>query len=920
LGTAETADAMPGAFKPIDAKNRIYIVDPPLLAQPAPRRLPPVANGQGAATGTAVPIPRPGATAPPAQAQNGLERLHQRLLIESAPASVLVDAELNILHTTPGAAEFMLHPAGAPSSSLMLNVHPDLRLELRAALLSASETGKPVRVRRIPVTWQRGGLQEQGGVDLGVCPTRDPDSGASLSVVLFEAVALPPASIGSTDRAAAFDLPDLEAKNQRLEDQLHQTITRFDNSTEELRAANAELAALNDALSRATEELATKSEDLQSMNEELIAVSQELKAKVDETGQISDDFQNLSTSGSIVALFLDRGMNVKRFTAAAAGLFGLGAGGPSRTLEDIADQLNHASLSADAAEAVRTLQPVERLVQSNDGRFFLARIQPYRTTRDSIEGAVLNLSDATLLQQARQELLESREVLRLAADSSALYALLVFDADGRITRWNAGAKRMFGYEEGEILGQSFETLADVEERGRGIPQETLRSARDRGSVNGERCYRRKDGSTFRGSYVATALYGDPGRGFVEAVHDLSEVQEARGDRDQLLARERALTLKLDLARRAQDELFDMLASELKRPLSLVQVNADMLVRLPETRGIPVAGKVAESISKAVVNQSHIIDGLRDLSLARSGKLTLQMRSAGLRDLIEEVVNSKKEQAASRSLSLEFVSDGDPLTAVCDPARIQQVARSLIGNAIKFTEHGGVTVRATREAEHARFSVIDSGVGIAPDLLETVFEAYELPATAAPRPKRGLGIGLALVKELVSAHEGRIVAESEGTERGSTFTVWLRLAEPVRDVPSPVEAGPTTADEHNPLRSLRVVLVDDSVDLLTSFGALLTLEGASVDCFDNAEAALARLLRGDVDLLISDLGMPGMNGYELISEVRKQPQLAALPAIALTGYGRTRDPGHAVRSGFNAHTTKPATVEELKNIVALLKSL
>src|SRR5690606_33671139 len=127
---------------------------------------------------------------------------------------------------------------------------------------------------------------------------------------------------------------------------------------------------------------------------------------------------------------------------------------------------------------------------------------------------------------------------------------------------------------------------------------------------------------------------------------------------------------------------------------------------------------------------------------------------------------------------------------------------------------------------------------------------------------------------------------------------------------------TPAAEHNPLDGMRIVLVDDSLDLLTSFGALLSLEGATVDTFANAEEALQRLLEGNSDLLISDLGMPGMDGYQLILEVRKHPHLAALPAIALTGYGRTRDPGHAVKSGFNAHTTKPVTVEELKNIVAL----
>ena len=412
----------------------------------------------------------------------------------------------------------------------------------------------------------------------------------------------------------------------------------------------------------------------------------------------------------------------------------------------------------------------------------------------------------------------------------------------------------------------------------------------------------------------TALYGDPSCGFVEAIRDLTDVREAQAARDQLLTREKALALKLSAARRSQDELFDVLAGELQRPLNLIQVNADMLMRLPETRNIPVVSKVAESVSKAVASQTHIIDGLRDLSLARSGKLTLQMRNVSLRDLVQGVVRTRKEPAAAKSLTLDFDADGDPLAAVCDPARIEQVVRILVSNAIKFTDHGGVAVRTSRDGEFARLVVTDTGAGIAPEMLETVFEAGDAPPGAS-RTVRGLGIGLVLARELVAAHEGRIQAESEGSGRGATFTVWLRLAEPLKAATPAV-----VTEEDNPLRGLRVVLVDDSVDLLTSFGALMTLEGAQVDSFDNAAAALKRLLESDADLLISDLGMPDMDGYELIKEIRKHPKLAALPAIALTGYGRTRDPGHAVRSGFNAHTTKPATVEELKNIVALLKSL
>ena len=919
LGTSETADSSPDAFTAIDAKNRIYVPNARPTDHGGVNRIPALASQPPITdrlprAGNLVPVE----SAPPAviPTQGSALELHQRMLLESAPPSVLVDGDLKILHMTTGAGRFMVHGSGSPSAALMSNVHPDLRLELRAALMSASESGSPVQIHRVPVNWHQGSLQEKGAVNLHVFPRRDPRTGAALHVVFFEA--LPPpapdeAGNGSGGEEAS-GLADLSAENKRLKEQLQQTIRRFDTSSEELRASNTELASINDALRRATEELETKKEELQSMNEELIAVNHELKAKVDETGQIQDDLQNLSVAGAIIALFVDRAMNVKRFTPAAASMFGLSAAGPPQTLADIADKLDHASLSDDAAESFRTLRPIERRVQTADGRAYLARTQPYRTMRDSIDGAVLNLTDLTAQQEAEDRLNSASEILRLSAECSENFAVLTMDQHGRIDRWNADAERVFGYDSQEMIGQSFEALVSAEERARGAPGETLRSARERGRAEAEQTYRRKDGSTFHGKSVIAAVRADPLKGFVQTIRDLSEVHQVQAARDQLVTREQSLTRELHASRRTQDELFEVLSGELKRPLNLIQVNADMLMRLPETRNIPVVRKVAESVGKAVASQSAVIDSLRDLSLARSGKLSLQMRTASLRELVESVVRTKKEKAAAKSLALDFQSDGEPLMAVCDPVRIEQIVRNLVGNAIKFTDHGTVSVRLVRDGGFARLSVADTGCGIAPDNLAGVFNAFDQPVGALPRPNRGMGIGLALVQELAAAHDGRVSAESEGAERGAMFTVWLRLAEPLTQEQSKAPKA------INPLAGLRVVLVDDSADLLTSFGALLSLEGASVDTFDNGEAALKRLLEGGVDLLISDLGMPGMDGYELISEVRRHPQLSAVPAIALTGYGRTRDPGHAVRSGFNAHTTKPATVEELKNIVSLLKSL
>ena len=919
LGTAESADSFAGAFTPVDAKNRIYLVNPRSAEQDGPSRIPALA-GQPAGASRPARSGDPSPVEPVLKAHptaGGILDLHQRMLLECAPPSVLVDSELKILHMTSGAGRFMVHSSGSPSSALMSNVHPDIRVELRAALMSAAESGKPVEVRGVPAVWQQGSLQERGAVNLRVMPRRDPRTGAKVSVVLLEAVTLPqlpPEEEGSHGADTATALADHRTENRRLKDQLKQIIARFDASSEELRASNAELAAINHAWRRSTEELEVKKEELQSMNEELIAVNHELKAKVDETGQIQDDLQNLSAAGGIIALFVDRAMYVKRFTPAAAELFGLSSAGPAQTLTQIADQLDHASLPDDAAESFRTLRPIERKVRAGDGRSYLARTQPYRTMRNSIDGAVLHLTDLTALQQVEDRLRSTLEVLHVAATTSRSFAVLTMDQHGRVDRWHADAERVFGYDSQEMVGQSFEALSTPEARSRGVPAQVLRAARDRGRAEAEQTYRRKDGSEFHGSCVIAALREDPNKGFVQAIRDLTDDHRILDVRNQLLAREQELARELQSLRRTQHELLESLSGELKRPLNLIQVNADMLMRLPETRGIPVAGKVAESISKAVADQSELIDSLRDLSLAQRGQLTLQVQKVSLRELVESVVRRRKDRAAAKSLLLDFSCEDDPFTAICDPARTEQIVRNLVDNAIKFTDHGTVAVSLAREGSFARLAIADTGRGIAPDELAAVFGAPDQPAPGSPKSSRGLGIGLALVAALVAAHDGRVEAHSEGTERGATFSVWLQLAEQA------VESARALTQETNPLAGLRVVLVDDSVDVLTSFGALLSLEGAKVDTFDNAAAALKRLSAGSADLLISDIGMPGMDGYELISAVRQKPELSGLPAIALTGYGRTRDPGHAVRSGFNAHTTKPASVEELKNIVALLKSL
>jgi len=256
---------------------------------------------------------------------------------------------------------------------------------------------------------------------------------------------------------------------------------------------------------------------------------------------------------------------------------------------------------------------------------------------------------------------------------------------------------------------------------------------------------------------------------------------------------------------------------------------------------------------------------------------------------------------------------EPVLIDGDPVRVEQIAWNLLSNAIKFTRSGGsVTVRLSHDDDEALLEVIDTGRGISPAFLPQVFQMFRQADAATTRDEGGLGIGLALVKSLVELHGGRVAAESAGRGRGTTMRVWL----PMHQHTGFGELD--MAEETNPGRTIagsRVLLVDDTPDMLETFGYLLEHEGARVTPAKSGAEALALAETEDFDLVISDVGMPGMDGYQMIAEMRKRPRTAGVPAIALTGHGRTADIERALASGFNAHVGKPVDFARMRAAMA-----
>jgi two-component system CheB/CheR fusion protein len=894
LGGSESAESVADFFVPVDKKNRIY------RARPTARTM----NSGAHLTSQVSRLPE-SMQRPPPRRQFSYAEVHQRALALAAPPSVVLDKDANIVHMSQQAGQFLRMGAGEPSRNVLALVLPELRLELRSALFQVQQGNEGVDCRHIAVA-----LHDHSAIiRMKVQPFRDDDSTESFTLVMFAEV---PPEVAPAPAGAPRDdlvLTQLETELQRTKEQLQETIEHSEISTEELRASNEELQAINEELRSATEELETSKEELQSVNEELITVNYELKVKVEETGKANDDLNNLIASTDIATVFVDSGLRIKRFTPRATDIFSVIASDLGRSLLDLTHRLDYDELADDVSATFETLRPVEREVRSLDGRWYIVRLLPYRTTEDRIEGAIMTFFDITERRQAEEQARVNEARMRMVAESTHDYAIITMDAEGRATSWNKGAERMFGYTEAEMLGHTLDQLFTPEDRERGAREEEMRRARDEGRAEDERWHLRKDGSRFYASGVTNPLGADAAYGYAKIARDETERLRQISERDAAFSHEHDERTGAEHASAMKDQFLAIMSHELRQPLNMIGINADLLSRIPEVRHSNLAARCAETIRTSVLSQAKIIEDLLDLSRVRTGKLALSVAPLHAGKVVGAIIDVARADPSASGLLIEADLD-DSLVVMADTVRFEQIVMNLLSNAIKFTPQGGtISIRLAAHDGAMHLDVKDSGQGIAPGSLNKVFEMFGQPNSVTTRAKGGLGIGLALVRELVNLHGGRIEAHSEGIGKGACFRVCLPLIEQGGN-----DVGGAPADAQLDIAGLRVLLVDDVEDAVLVMQSLLEMYGADVRVATSARQALEILGREEVYLLISDISMPDMDGYGLLREVRKMPRYATLPAVAVTGLGREQDIAAARQAGFSAHLGKPLSVERLLAII------
>ena len=386
------------------------------------------------------------------------------------------------------------------------------------------------------------------------------------------------------------------------------------------------------------------------------------------------------------------------------------------------------------------------------------------------------------------------------------------------------------------------------------------------------------------------------------------VIDATANQAAIALRSASLYERLRDADQRKDEFLATLAHELRNPLGAIGNAAQFLVRAEQD---PQRAEMLNVVTRQVGHLSHMIDGLLDVSRLTRGVATLEPAGIDLRETVERAVASMRVGRRLDQHVVDLSLCAEPLDIDADEARIEQIITNLVDNAAKFTPAGGrIEIAAERRGDAAVVSVHDTGAGIPAQFLPHVFELFAQAPRPLDRSSGGLGIGLAVVRELVHLHGGRVRAESEGPDRGSTFTVWLPLArsQASRQVErNKVPAGMPTA------RS--VVLVEDNADARTALQQLLELDGHTVAVAGDGESGLDLILRTRPAVALVDVGLPGIDGYGVARAVRADPGTAGVTLVALTGYGQPADRDRALAAGFDSHLVKPVDQDALARVLA-----
>ena len=586
--------------------------------------------------------------------------------------------------------------------------------------------------------------------------------------------------------------------------------------------------------------------------------------------------------------------------------------------------------------SIRLIVPGDRQAEEDHVLAAVGRgetIDHFETVRQRKDGALIPISlTVSPIRDAAGEIVgaskiarDLRRTERIQSDARHLAAIVDSsddaivgkDLNGVVMSWNAAAERMFGYSPEEMIGRSVRLV--IPEDRQHEEDDVLKRIRLGHRIDHyETVRRRKDGTLFPVSLTISPVYNEQGIvvGASKIARDVTERARADQERRRLLEIARATN-------RLKDEFLATLSHELRTPLNAIAGYARMM-QTGLLRG-DRQGRAIDTIVRNASSLTQMIEDVLDVSRIVAGKVRLQVKAVELSQIVREAVETAQPAADAKGIRVDVHLDPRGTVVSGDPDRLRQVLWNLCSNAVKFSERGGrVKVRLERVNDQVELTVSDDGIGIAAEFVPYLFERFSQADAAINRLHGGLGLGLAICRHLVELQGGRISAHSDGAGTGATFRIEL----PARSVYStltdegcacPVACRPEALPAVPHLAGIQILVVDDDQDALALSREILEATGATVITADSGREALEKLQRGRAHVLITDLAMPRMDGFELIRQVRasEDPGVRDIPAAALTAFARSDDRVRAMESGFELHLSKPIDPAELMAAAATL---
>ena len=517
-------------------------------------------------------------------------------------------------------------------------------------------------------------------------------------------------------------------------------------------------------------------------------------------------------------------------------------------------------------------------------------------------GTLLAYSKITrdLTDRKRQEeiLRLSEERFRLMVDGVQDYAIYMLSPEGTLTSWNAGARRIKGYTANEIIGRHFSLFYVPEDIELGKPWTEMALAREHGRAEDEGWRMRKDGSRFWARAVVTALHDGGGRlhGFATVTQDLTQQRHSQS---------------LEAAAANLNNFIAILAHELRNPLAPIR-NAVQLQKIAAP-GDPAQDRAREIIERQSGQLARIVDDLLDISRISRGTMAIERKAVDFGATVVRAIETARPavEAGRHTLAVDLPSA--PLQVSADELRLDQALTNVINNAARYTDPGGrievkVSASGTPGARKACVSVSDTGRGIEPDMQKAIFGMFAQGKDPLNRPAAGLGVGLALARAIVELHHGTLEVASDGPGKGSQFTLCVPLLEVA---PEAVAAPPgqqflaLDPQAQPPSQAARrVLVVDDNVDAAEMLVALLAQHGYEVLAVHDGAQAMQAFEAFRPEVVLLDIGMPGMNGLEVVRRLRERNRKPRPFIVAVTGWGQTDDEQRSIEAGFDLHLVKP----------------